>query len=38
MQDLVDVFLEEILGLPHKRDLDFTIELVPRHYLERYLI
>ena len=25
-----DVFLEEILGLPPKRDLDFTIELVPR--------
>ena len=24
-----DVFLEEILGLPPKRELDFTIELVP---------
>ena len=29
LQDFSDVFLEEILGLPPKRDLDFTIELVP---------
>ena len=25
----MDVFPEEILGLPLKRELDFTIELVP---------
>ena len=30
LQDVSVVFLEEILGLPPKRDLDFTIELVPR--------
>ena len=29
LQDFADVFLEEIPGLPPKRDLDFTIELVP---------
>ena len=29
LQDFSDVFLEEILGLPPKRDMDFTIELVP---------
>ena len=28
LQDFLDVFLEEILGLPPKRDMDFTIELV----------
>ena len=29
LQDFSDVFSEEIPGLPPKRDLDFTIELVP---------
>ena len=29
LREYVDVFLEEILGLPPKRELDFTIELVP---------
>ena len=29
LQDFSDVFLEEIPGLPPKRDLDFIIELVP---------
>ena len=29
LKDFVEVFLEKILGLPPKRDLDFTIELVP---------
>ena len=29
LQDLSYVFPEEIPGLPSKRDLDFTIELVP---------
>ena len=29
LQDFSDVFLEELPGLPPKRDLDFTIELVP---------
>ena len=29
LQDFADVFPEEIQGLPPKRDLDFTIELVP---------
>ena len=29
LQDFSDVFSEEITGLPPKRDLDFTIELVP---------
>ena len=27
---MADVFPEEILGLPPKRELDFTIESVPR--------
>ena len=30
LQDFVDVFPEEILGLPPKQDMEFTIELVPR--------
>ena len=29
LQDFANVFSEEILGLLPKRDLDFTIELVP---------
>ena len=29
LREYVDVFREEILGLPPKRELDFTIELVP---------
>ena len=29
LQDFSNVFPEEIPGLPLKRDLDFTIELVP---------
>ena len=29
LREYVDVFLEEILGLPPKRELDFSIELVP---------
>ena len=29
LKEYVDVFVEEILGLPPKRELDFTIELVP---------
>ena len=29
LQEFRDVFPEEILGLPPKRDIDFTIELVP---------
>ena len=29
LQDFSDVSVEEILGLPSKRDLDFMIELVP---------
>ena len=28
LQDLLDVFSEEILGLPLKREMDFTIEFV----------
>ena len=28
LQDFMDVFLEEIIGLPPKRDLHFTIKLV----------
>ena len=28
LQEFRDVFLDEILGLPPKRDIDFTIELV----------
>ena len=26
----MDVFPDEILGLPHKREIDFSIEIVPR--------
>ena len=29
IQEFADVFQEEIPGLPLKRDIDFTIELVP---------
>jgi len=29
LREFSDVFLEEIPGLPPKRELDFTIELVP---------
>ena len=29
LKEFRDVFLDEILGLPPKRDIDFTIELVP---------
>ena len=29
LRGYLDVFPEEILGLPPKRELDFTIELVP---------
>ena len=29
LQEFRDVFPNEILGLPPKRDMDFTIELVP---------
>jgi hypothetical protein len=29
VQGFADVFPEEIPGLPPKRDLDFTIELIP---------
>ena len=29
LQDFLDVFPREILGLPPKRDMDFTIELIP---------
>ena len=29
VQEFVDVFLEEVPGLPPKRDVDFTIELIP---------
>ena len=29
LKEYVDVFPKEILGLPPKRELDFTIELVP---------
>ena len=29
LREYVDVFSEEILGLPPKRELDFTIDLVP---------
>ena len=29
LQEFKDMFLDEILGLPPKRDIDFTIELVP---------
>eukprot|EP00253_Pinus_taeda_P024905 PITA_24905 len=30
IQEFADVFPESILGLPPKRDIDFTIELIPR--------
>ena len=30
MKEFVDVFPNEIQGLPPKRDIDFTIDLVPR--------
>ena len=30
LQEFKDVFLDEIPRLPPKRDIDFTIELVPR--------
>lgn len=30
IQDFLDMFPEEILRLPPKRDIDFTIELIPR--------
>ena len=29
LEEFMDVFPDEILGLPPKRDIDFTIELVP---------
>ena len=29
-QELKDVFLDEVIGLPPKRDIDFTIHRVPR--------
>ena len=29
LQEFKDVFLDEIPGLPPKRDIDFTIQLVP---------
>ena len=29
LQKFRDVFLDEVLGLPPKRDIDFTINLVP---------
>ena len=29
LNEFTDVFLEEIPGLPPRRELDFTIELVP---------
>ena len=29
LQEFMDVFPDEIPGLPPKRDIDFTIELVP---------
>ena len=29
LQEFRDLFLDEIPGLPQKRDIDFTIELVP---------
>ena len=30
LQEFRDIFPDEILGIPPKRDIDFTIELVPR--------
>ena len=29
LEEFKDVFLDEIPGIPPKRDIDFTIELVP---------
>jgi hypothetical protein len=29
-QEFKDVFLDEVLGLPPKRNIDFSIDLVPR--------
>jgi hypothetical protein len=29
LREFKDVFLEEVLGLPPRRDIDFSIELVP---------
>ena len=29
LQDFKDVFLDEVSGIPPKRDIDFTIELMP---------
>ena len=29
LQEFMDVFLDEIIGLPPKRDIDFTIEIMP---------
>ena len=33
LKEFRDVFLEEIPGLPPKKDIDFTIDLVPREIL-----
>ena len=30
LKDFKDIFLEEVNGLPPKRDIDFTIDLIPR--------
>ena len=30
LQDFKDIFPDEVPGLPLKRDIDFTIEIVPR--------
>jgi hypothetical protein len=30
LREYRDVFLEEVLGLPSRRDIDFSIELAPR--------
>ena len=30
LQDFEDIFSEEVPGLPLKRDIDFTIDLIPR--------
>ena len=29
LQELMDVFPDDVLGLPPKRDIDFTIDFVP---------
>ena len=29
LQECIDVFLEEVLGLPPKREIDFSIRLAP---------